>query len=75
MPHASSLTMEESSLNATVKLPTIELCDLHQLSVILEQSGSYTNEKRDVAVFGIHMTLEVQFQMQASSTDRWDLGK
>jgi hypothetical protein len=40
-PHASSLMMEQFSLIATATFQTIELCDLHQLNVILEQSEPY----------------------------------
>jgi len=49
----------------TAIIQTIDLGDPHQLNVILEQSVSCTDERCDVAVFCVHMTLEVQFQMQA----------
>jgi hypothetical protein len=65
MPHASPLTIKRSTQIVTVTIQTIDLGDLHQLNVILEQSVSCTDEKRDVAVFCVHMTLEEQFQMQA----------
>lgn len=65
MPHASSLTMKLSAQIVTITIQTIDPGDLHQLKVILEQSVSGMDEKRDAAVFCVHMTLEAQLQMQA----------
>jgi hypothetical protein len=62
MPHESSLTMKHSAQIVTVTIQSIDLGDLHQLNVILEQSVSCTDEKRGLAVFCVHMTLEVRGQ-------------
>jgi hypothetical protein len=63
MPQGSSLTMKQSAQIATITIQTIDPGDLHQLNVILEQSVSCMDQKCD-ELFCVHMTLEVQFQMQ-----------
>jgi len=64
MPQGSSLTMKQSAQIATITIQTIDPGDLHQLNVILEQSVSCMDQKCDVALFCVHMTLEARLQMQ-----------
>jgi hypothetical protein len=51
----------------------IDLVDLYNLHVILVQNILSTDEIYDVALFGVHMCLEVQFQMQPFSTIVMDM--